>query len=553
MKKFGELFFLGVIVFLLASCSSGGSDNSNGGNNNPPGGNNGDNEDPIVQEPAPPNTGSGSGPYLPFRGSLNVLDTSDNSVYSISTADVEEPAIIFRSNGSTISELFTSQQQSLMVYMENGRLWKVSIDQGSDLNSTHVSSASVADICDHFIEYNILELNTSNPEDSMILYELPGADNNCGTRLDNEKYYVKPSFSSSTPPVNITSKINFTDNVEVIFDANDIASGAKGLLAVNGNQLVRYDNNFENPTTIHTATNFISMTIYSSGPVLSGKFLRIDDAIHWYGYSDNVLSGALLDIPGSFSENATCEATQCFFYLIDNEFNTQIYKIVAGGGSVATLVGTVPAQNGMFTDMGYIHQTTNYLYYTLNENNQGENQATLYRIAKAGGIPESVDVANSISILFLSGINEIYYSKTVNNEDGTTTPYAVAKSEDGSNIVNQQNARWVGSVNLIFQNSHITGSKLVMASDFTNYTNTGMAGGGLQVFDLGSNAPTIQLGTLIESVNDIVFFGYGTQVLGIGTITTPNLQMDVFTIDVTESDSLQRITTTTDKSERFVL
>lgn len=521
-----------VFVFSIIGCGGGGSGSNQ---TEPPA----DPGPPPNNEPQP----ATGGPYVEyFSSNAYLLDLTDyQSAPSPVSANAEFIEYVYTYEYENTTKQAYNMFPALMLYKENNRLWKLDLRENSDLTPVQVSSASLTDMCIDdlfFYESEVIERDLDDPHQALLLYETSGPDNDCATQNDNRRMKVALNDSPTTPPVDVTDLISIVWEIDGIFDSNNIENGVQQIVAVNGNDLVVYDANFENPITIATANSYVDIKIemydFARG---DGIFLRMDDGLYHYLLNSNSLSNQLLELPTGFSGLQICGGGNCFFSIEELDNTYTLYKLPHDGSSNAVLV----AANDSFLSA----VTPDYIYYVTN------NRTELYRVPKDGGNPVLIDSAQEgIDGLWQVKSSLLYYTKT---ENGIST--AMITDENGLEINSFSNAKWAGET-AFYHKEQILLSGISNSSAATTPI---LGGAGVSVYDPSTGDLISNLGTLPAGTDSIRFNVYQNLVLGdayLIDLNNTNIvsgQRDLFRADLATSDSLTFITNTPDIDEYISL
>lgn len=494
-----------------------------------------------------------AGHYIPYRGSLNVVNSVNFNKQTISANNILSAVKLQSYDYDVTTKSITGIKDHFVVYIDNNRVWKLDITKDSNLVPQQVSSADMSDYCGTEYVYTFFkyQLSISNPEDTFFLYQTAGIDGDCNNTADNRVFMIRANDTPSTAPTDVTN-ITGTNSlaIYVLFDNANIESGASHILVNNyiDNTLYRYDTNLENPVEVTTATRSITNANYER-PHIGGMFLIIDDDLYWYDAETQSLSSSLFTHTDEWNEYPICENDSCYFSVKDTSGNISIYSIAPDGSSSAqplalNIFNSSQTQIGATTENFLIRSIYNDLAQT----------SELYKIPKSGGTPVLLDSSYDIYIYYTNDSN-IYYNKIqVTLINGTPIATATAMIIDENNTVIRQfpNALWIGgqfeSIGRNFSASELVQLKNI--SEYGNYSNAI-----LQTFDVNRNELTTILGTLPDGAKGInIISGFDATTLAYvdftGFVPTPPYYFpDVFALDLTRENSLTRITNTPDIAE----
>ncbi len=495
--------------------------------------------------------------------------SNENQIKNIDIGIVGQPSVILSGSSNNRSDLYEPAKVHTIVYVKDKKLWKLNLSDDSNPIPKQMSSANVANIC-HYNEspLQIIQPDSSSPEQTIILFEMPGLGSKCDEPSKNRAYIVTLNFSLKTPPIEITEKVdlsNLENNIEVFFDST---LDSISILTVKGNELFRHDMDFVASEKIQTpslgADDYYNLDMKISGFTQSGTFLRSKNQIYWYSYTTNTISDLLQEAleAGPISDFVDCDITDCYFYQSYNG-KIKIHKIAIGGASEAELVKEIFIGSGEPISFNATRLTKKYIYLSAGN----YSKTTLYRIDKAKGsvinsegsiqlLDSVINSEGSIQLLDVVGINEIYYNKTVRNNNGSSTTYAKSWSDDEANTFEVMNARWVGFANLSNDGGIQSYSKIIMAKDdFISLGNV-LDGVAFDVYGLGNSQFEIRLGELPGPINFAMFHGYNDKILGMAEFKSNgsfSTQSDILFADVSQAKSLSRKFTNTPNSNEEMI
>ena len=472
---------------------------------------------------------SGStGPYLAYLEGNNIyaVDKNDPTCFTHLASDVlpDSSTLIYRYTLNAAITVATASPAEILVYAGASKIWKVDMSAGSSLTPVALMVDAYSELCDVQLDKDELSL-----ENSLLFYELPGADGVCfgsgSEAADNTRWMLRVAKSSTYSPVEITSK---TDELGSLITVRDETASLAvlGFITIKGSDVIHYDASFSSQSVIKTALN---PTDYSETRLdideidREGGFMQIDRAVYWYNFQTKTLSSALYTIPSDMvSSDMDCDATECFFENVNVNpalKDRTIYRIPANGSGAASVLATVIGGYG-----GSWNQeiTANYIYIN--------NRTTmdLISIARSDGTVTTVDT--NVDNFVISN-NTRYYNR------GDS---AVIVANDGTPISSIPNAAWVGLnyVSFNIDTRNIQFERLLLAQKAAGQTD--FSGATLQSYDPTTNMKDVDLGTLPTGTVQIYGYAFGAGgMLGLMQTSSKN---DLLWMNPTVADSLTRLT-----------
>jgi hypothetical protein len=492
MKRNTFCVILSVVSFFLAGCGGGGGDGS-------------------VSSPG--SQPQGPATYLLFSGgSIGAVDPlNPSSPVTVELAETEGEAGVLHATWDGLTGDLTGAHLRTIVYASNGKLFKVNALKSGSLTPSQVSNETAATgICDAFAE-----LDFSNHNNAVYIYELPGPDTDCIGDTDNIWKMVRVGMSSSNNPITIKKM------VETLY--NEFNLSIIGFLAIDGNTLVRCDQNFQGCSQVSPFT--ISVESLRYNPFVGVAVLQIDGKLYTYDVSQGVLSSSSLHtLSGGTSASVPSEMDATHFYFADGP---KLLRLPLTGISQASLL--VQESSGEIVEL---EQTRNRVAYIVLNNFSTPQTQSLKTISKSGGISTIVaqPTADFISMMIATR-DFVYYQQELTS---------VAVREDGLKR-EVAGAVWVGFT----YNSSLFVAKVIRVDGCTP---SSCAGGVLKSADADTNSSEIVLGNLpSDFANPPFFFGIGSDSLGAAFDAQGNL--DVFYVKPGQANSLIRVTQTQDISE----
>ncbi|WP_455206516.1 hypothetical protein [Kaarinaea lacus] len=405
------------------------------------------------------------GYYLPYLGSLHVVDSATFTKHTISHNDLPSATILQSFEYDSVTKTSYDFQDKYAVYIDDNKLWKLNLTSISDLAPGPVIYGDISNNCIRE-NYGYLEsypLSISNPEKSMILYETNGSDGDCSTIADNRQVMVRVDHPANSSPIDVTDKVNF-GKIYVLFENTNSEASQILVNDYSSNTIIRYDSNFDNPTILMsgtTSTRIIDNTSFAVG----GVFLLADDNLYWYNADTRSLSDILFTHSNAWNIFTHCDKEYCYFSIRENSSAYSIYRVASDGKnpaepfalsvstSTAYLVGPI-TNNHIFT-YAYQYDPVTFELQSIE----------LYKIPKTGGEPILIDSSNMGIHLAYANDSNTYYDKlmeeTTNEGTQITTATAIILDENDSIALHFPNAMWAGAQHIL-RSKQFTASKLVL-------------------------------------------------------------------------------------------
>lgn len=441
-----------------------------------------------------------------------------------------------------------------VVYAANGRLYKQYADQApAPVQISNVSTitaglgnglagSSASDLC-----YLNVVTDFANPENSIIVYGLAGANLTCGN-LDDTYAWLRLNTSTSTAPTALTS---FLPVAPVYGGAGAITN----LLALDvTGALVKLDANFggtptpitggEGPFPFTANDKDIWVTHLSQTRILllmpgagAAGELRIVDA------SANTLTGLLGSIANrvAWSLGSSYNKDSSYVYFVGNDTAGTTPAGIIQRFPVDGLAAAAPFHNAGAVQINYLFLTANYVVYWV-------GTSSVASIPKTGGAVVPLATSGAGELIFPYGVSNtgyVYYDRVFAFPNTTMSDRAQAIRDDGTGLVTygaSNGAQWSGfnyvtAFNLFREFPYF--DHLVVAEYAAAATT--MAGSTLSVVSAGSAAKNgTVVGTVPAGIQTIFGFVYGgTRGLWEGY----DGDQEMFYVDTAVAGSLTRVTT----------
>jgi len=515
---------------------------------------------------------SGIGPYLPYFGGFNlhVLDTANSTTQQITSSYIIYATQLHAYSVNDTTHQISNAQPAELIYINNGQFMKMDLRAGSNL--IPVAFSKVSNIClDYDSLPTIIQIDPTNPESSLIFYQTPASSAGCSPGY-NKFYKIHVSDTVKSEPVEVNGTFNFDLSIMPLYDPANLAAGIQEILAIEGNNLVRYDRNFENPATVYTGSNYLKPDLTPSLENTDGFFfMEGEKTIHMYNRASGAVITNLLNAPDNIGnyyiywDIYKCNSTHCFFDMYDRFTNLlTIYSIPIDGSASATAIyPAIPDSSNYNT----IAVTDNYIILSYTEPATATTNTTQHIInLKADGSDTVVNPIYSIEANKL----EIWDPANVYNGNShvcfaavtATTRQIICLPENGETIdtpiIKFENAQFVGytDVRYTFTGASRVNVNYLFATNIPNYDMVSMAGGTLVAFDTATSSQKQNLGTIPAGIETLSITGLGSQVLGVrlyfNTNSDPTTSQDIMFVDSGRADSMRQITNTPNVKEGIV-
>lgn len=432
--------------------------------------------------------------------------------------------------GQQITDIYI---RTILYSKSNGRLYKVNALADADKTPVQVSNEIEASlICNHFSSTDHNDYNNS-----IYYYALPGASGECGSAEDYVWKMVRIGMDSSSSPILAKKPLD-----GVIGGVHDTTGAIVGFFAKDGQNIVYCDRNFNNCSSIISFVN--SGEILARDYLANNVIIRADDKLYHY----SAVNGKLSNVLHTLSEGSSFSSTR-FGHAISDGVNLffadgdKLYKLPMDGGAAPFLLATAKLAG---VSMHWLSLTTNRVVYLTADSDLISK--TLESVSKSGGDPatlRSFDNLSDIYAYYTAG-EYIHYFTLLGTTVGTI-------KEDGSNANEIPNASPAGALygsnQSMFKSSY---EKILWIEGCSQYSNC--SGGTLKAVDAATNSGEVVLGVVPYGTESILFSGYlkGGGALGMWD-NTAAYKRDIFFVNPSKAGSLQRITSTPEKDEQYIL
>lgn len=432
-----------------------------------------------------------------------------------------------------------------VVFAASGRLWKQYADRAPApvqiSNVTTISAglgdglpgSSANDLC----AVNTMMADFANPENSVVIYSLAGANSICGDG-DDAYSWLRLSTNASTAPVALT--------VQPVTPVFSSTGAITHIVVIDGSgALVKLDANFGGvPTAISGGAGSFTGGEWLGHLSPTRMLLLLDNGttgeLRIVDVGTNAVTGVLGTITNVAAWLDTYAYDSSYFYFVGND----------AGGTPAGVIQRFPvsgvAAAVTFQNAGaeiiYLYLTPNSVVYQIGDTIGN----VIASAAKAGGTPVSLASSAAGEFLLLYGVSStgyVYFDRY-----SIATPSArraEAKKDDGITgavIFGMPNgAEWSSlhyptTLNTFSAPSYL--EQLVVAEYSAAATN--MAGATLSVVNPVTAAKNgTVVGTVPAGIQSLYGAGFGTRALWLA-IDGDN---EIFYVDTAVAGSLTRVTT----------
>jgi hypothetical protein len=450
--------------------------------------------------------------------------------------------------GTYSGNLITNLRTPYLGYISGGKLWKVIADKtlnpavpGSAGNlPVQVSNESAAtNVCNGVPYHDVTNINNSR-----IVYELPGSDNDCTTRSNNVTKMVKFGDGSSTAPTVFPTGVVTTmgNNNDQVFNLTTGSLTHFFLMdTANSNTLNVLDVATGNLTTVQANVGEVRIRAQDTS---NRVFLMSNSKLYLYTISTNTLTELVSATGGSFllrGHDFTADSTH--LYVVDA--NPGVVKKIP---LTATGSGDVINHYTASASVLEMQLSENRLILRVSANpcSLGFGSEGLVSVRKDNSATVStlVPVATNTCVYGsrTKGSN-VFYTKSIS---GTQTAHVV--TEDGTAVLPPITGGNWGSGDAGFPSFNPrTGTggmtKIILTTTSTPGTVNGAT---VSVYDAATPTTTpLVVGTIPSTTFPLYFVGFHgdtTAVLGTG-FSSSTSNTEVFFLDDAISNSLVRVPT----------
>lgn len=496
------------LALLLVSCGGGG----------------GGDPVPVLDGPSagvPDAESSDTRTYHFYVGSIGAVDPNNPAAPLTVESDLPDWAYVFPAGKHDATALQLKDERPYkLVYAKSGQFWKVSADLGGALNPGRLSTESEAfKICDISAD-----VDPTNPEETLMVYEVPGQDVDCATSGDNIWRMVSLGMDEFDVP--LAAK-------PVLYSTNDPNTGKlTNWLVKENNQLLLYDANFSQGEPLIAYTSIAGFLGSWRGKIVLG----VDNGIYVFDSATKTLSARKMTITSAI--RAVVFDGTVWIYS-----RSSISAFSLENNNTATSFVSVAAPRVISA----VALSDDKLVFVSTDETTGLNNLTA--VPRAGGLAETILTDFQYVLPLYATGNMIYF----NSLDASGIPVARAIADDGTNAQEHPNAAWVGGQVPVNQ-PEASLDKIVLLDGFKN-VDAGYGGGTLTVYSAKTHTPNVILGTLPADIRAAtiprVSYARDGLMWGLARSTVDN-NYDVLYFDIERANSLVRVTNTPEKSEAIL-
>lgn len=562
------LAVLTIIAFLLLpGCGGGDNGTTDAGNGSNDGGSTGgtpDNGAPPNDTTPPSPTGTEGDHQFYYSGGL---------VYAINPGDPTNPIavapgrrsgyMVYQGNYDSTTHTVDSLKPHSAVWLANapnsnnafrfdGILYKASAQRPFD-GANVVSSGSFtyenpttkrsSDFCGMK-----LVVDWANPENSQLFFWLAGSNLNCNSYIESDDtiQMVLLSYNETTPPINVPSSY--------LGPLRDSDTGAiAGWIVHQGSSYYLSNATFEFDLSskIQGASGWNQLLASApSGDFFILKQTGSEITIEKYSMSSNADLGPVFTQTRDLSNTVYLyrwinDGTNLYFFMNDTANGLTLYRLplIATGLNDAQIIAHEPSGNiRLFT------VSDNSIFYEWEDTSASPTTVTLKVVAKTttSDTPgQAIDTPDTVTQYDKTAIPGLFY----NYIGADQTYYASVIGENGNFIARYDDAAWKGSirhqVNIYGQDQSPYG---ILVSNIAQ--GGGFGGASVSLYDAQSLQPTVALGALGGDVSDFQnVSSFSNDVLANVNAGTTMSNSDLLLFNVTNAESIQRLTNTPDTNE----
>ena len=448
--------------------------------------------------------------------------------------------------GSYSGGLITNVRPPYLGYISGGKLWKVTADKtinsaipGSAGNPpVQVSSESAANnVCNGFVYHDITNINNSR-----IIYELAGGDNDCDTRLNNVTKMVKFGDNASTPPTVFATGVVPPDADQVL----DLSTGALTHIflvdTANSNTLKVLDTSTGNLTTSQANVGSVRILAQDTS---NRVFLMSTSKLYLYTIPTNTLTELVSATGGSFllDETDDSSADTTHLYVVDTTPGVvkKIPLTATGPGDVVNhYTASASVLHMLLTENRIVLRVSSN---PCNQSAQGSEGLVSVRKDNSATVTNLVPVVANTCVDGRTRGSNVFYSKIVN---GTQTAHVV--TEDGTVVIPQiAGGNWgAGDVGFTSFNPRTGEDRQDKILLMTGSAGGTVNGATVSVYDFANPANTpLVAGTIPSTTSPLYFvrfFGGTTAALGTG-FSQSTSNTEILFLDAAIANSLVRVPT----------
>jgi hypothetical protein len=463
------------------------------------------------------------------------------------------PCSFARGDYDSNTKIISNMNLDSFVYAKtDGKFYKISTQKSAGLSPRQISSEAHANgVCSTDVFDIVYPVDDFfNVNNSQLVYQLPGPDGECSTIDDNEWKMIRLGMNASDNPISAMQPLINLRNL-------DGDGSISGWLVNDAGEIRRCDENFSNCGnslySIESTANF-EYSLERNNHVLA-----IDGQMFIYNGDANALSDAIFTFPPDPSFTSYVADENRLYFVNSNIF----YSSPIDGSALATRISEESADSILFI---WLDQTDNRLVYSKSSSDEGF--AEIKAIDKAGGVPrvlDSLDGAGSARLYTQHNLIYYFYEGKISSVSEYTPLHAGIMDEDGNVQFEALNSAWIGYEGShrydMGSNLHYFGSidKFILG-DASDWVNSGLRlqafGGstGTALNNLGSVPYMRGLQGFLCAVNlfEDMLCEAEIQRSSMPEYSNELVQQDIFYLNTSYADSLQRVTDTSEISETAV-
>jgi hypothetical protein len=508
-------------TFALAACGGGGGGSTASGDPSP---------DP---NPVPSAT-----LYQFYKGNSLVAVNPDNPTETVvvENESVDVLTKLYTGTVDTVEQTVSDINATGLVYAKGGKLWYVSAAPADGFVPRQVSSEASA--CPSgYGEEGVVGFD---PASARIFYFSGGANGVCENgNFDDVYHMIQPTMTTTDAPI----EADYPEAPEYpMFDAD---LNLIGWLVNNANGgITRLGPDFDNPVE----TNDLGQLIIPDGWKLARNFVQTDSGVYYFNPTMLTFDGPIVTNAieiSAYDEN--------YFYYVSNR---NLYRVSLTDFTESTMATNITPVGGFGTD---VWPTDNHvLVHWVTEGDVllgTQPSYGLESVAKSNDAVTTVIPARENGLLLLAmSSGDRLYTGSFDTSTGTRSTLTI---DSGSLVSEHLNGYWAAFTISSTQSLLRAAYGLVNVDNLIEIVDSNddgmMAGETMQLIN-ASTGTSSEYGVVPDNVRNFGFMGHGRKSLANATFFDGvSYQSDVYLIDILTPGSLQRITSTADVSESFVL
>jgi hypothetical protein len=477
--------------------------------------------------------------YFGSFGSLHFVDPFDptNSFVIDSGPINHDQAVgIFCGIPNYITHSISSYNLGTIVYIRDGKFWRISTLKGAPKTPVQVSSESNAG--NDQILYEITDY--ANPENSRIIYLVGSSES-----LESQFMMISLGMTPDDIPVNIA--IGPLPLVWTIYNKD---GSILGFLATYGRVLGRYDADFNHVIDIAPFNSTCNVGIYDNAIYLGNLVpVVIDGTLRFVNLADN----SITDIIYIFSSQN--------WYGIEEEDGANYYFV--DGSKIIIVPGDAVTAPSVLVDEDPTNVKSIWrLSYTANKVTYMLDYGAIKSVPKTGGTPIVVAFPPAGQNVLLTYVDwasgNLYYGTYLpssSNPFSEPVSAGMVKDDGSAGLAPISPAGWIGEGfdrSIPYSTDHPSSKYIFLVRDYTNFSVTGFANGTVESYNVPSAAMVACVGTVPSDIVSLTlsFFGSSDGFLAAGA--NENGYGDIFFLNGANNDSMIRLTNTPTVDETVI-